>query len=77
MARLLMNFVLVRRGLPFTVVASSTEEQRVEYIKAVRECASRPGAPSNVLALANLLAGVCHRVWAALERLVPRACRCC
>ena len=75
MARLLMNFVLVRRGLPFTVVASSTEEQRVEYIKAVRECASRPGAPSNVLALANLLAGVCHRVWAELERLVQRAQR--
>jgi fido (protein-threonine AMPylation protein) len=72
--RIVMNWVLAKRGLPFTVVASSSDEQRADYIRAVKSSA-RPqtAAGGDVLSFASYLAAVCGRAWAELDRLVARS----
>ena len=57
MARIVMNWVLAKQGLPLTVVAGSTFQQRAEYVRAIRD------STENVHASFRFLAGVCSRAW--------------
>ena len=75
--RIVMNWVLAKRGLPFTVVASSSDEQRADYIRAVKSSSRSQtvagGDANSVLPFAGYLAAVCGRAWAELDRLVARS----
>ena len=68
LGRLVANFVLRQRGVPFPVALCATPAQRADYTAAVRLCLG--GA--TVAPFADLLAGACARAWLELSRLTAQ-----
>ena len=65
LGRLVANFVLRQRGVPFPVALCATPAQRADYTAAVRLCLEGATAAP----FADLLAGACARAWHELGRL--------
>jgi len=66
LARILCNWALRKRGVPFTISMCSTDEQRQLYVRAVCECRTM----GSLAPFCDLLATLVSRAWLELDRLV-------